>query len=206
MPAIYIAIGAIIATIGYLIGAFKSAEHAQFWPAASALGTIAGSVVTGVSVAIAAWSFRSQARQNTISLATDMLMKLTNEFDGERMQTARSRAAKFLGRASEKTNSSVDSVLDFFEQVALLERRGAIDIEFVWHAFYNWLFHYYHLTQNYRAAASADDSTVWADLNKLYERMLEEQGKAVKHRGGTPTSQQLREFMESEIALIERSA
>lgn len=206
MPAAYILIGAVIPTIGFLIGAFKSTEPAQFWPAASALGTIAGSLVTGVSVAIAAWSFRSQARQNSISLATDMLIKLTNEFDGERMQTARSRAAKFLRTMSGQTNSSVDSVLDFFEQVALLERRGAIDIEFVWHAFYNWLFHYYHLTQNYRAAASADDSTVWADLNRLYERMLQEQGNAANHAGGAPTPEQLHEFTESEIALLERSA
>lgn len=106
---------------------------------------------------------------------------------------------------SGQTNSSVDSVLDFFEQVAFLERRGAIDIEFVWHAFYHWLFHYYHLTEKYLAAAGADDSTVWADLSKLYERMEEEQRKAVKRAGGAPTTQQLHEFMESEISLLERS-
>lgn len=202
MPAVYIAIGGLAASLGFVVGAIKPSDTAQFWSAVSALGTITGSLITAVSVAVAALSLRSQARQNRISLATDMLMKLTDQFDGKRMQMTRSHAAEFLRTKSEQTNSSVDSILDFFEQVALLERRGAIDIEFVWHTFYNWLFHYYHLTQQYRAAARADDPTVWADLQGLYQRMLTEQQNANKDAGRTPTPYELHEFIESEICLL----
>lgn len=164
MPAIFLTIGFLAGLLWFAARLYSAAGTEQFWSAASAVGTIAGSLIAGFSFAVAAFSFRSQSKQNRISLATDMLMKLTDDFEGRRMHRARGMASEFLLNKSDQSNASVDAVLDFFEQVALLEKRGAIDIEFVWHAFYYWLFHYYYLTQHYRAAARSDDPTVWSDL------------------------------------------
>ena len=132
-----------------------------------------------------------------------MLFKLTETFDSPRMRETRYCASHYLQSTQLKgsgvsSNAHVDSVLDFFEQVALLERRGAIQTEFVWHAFYEWIFNYYHLTKSYRSELHKSDLTVWADLEMLYARVLARQGTDA---ATSPTHRELVAFVDEEKAL-----
>jgi hypothetical protein len=56
-------------------------------------------------------------------------MALHAEFESAAMHRTRARAAKALLRG--EGSRALDDVLDFFETVAVLERRGAIDRELV---------------------------------------------------------------------------
>jgi hypothetical protein len=197
-----IAVGVFAATV-YRTGNFlTSADATQKWSIWSSIGTCLGSIVAVIGVGVAAWSFRSQVQQSKITLGADMLFKLTETFDSPRMHETRYRASHYLQSiglkdSGLKGNSHVDTVLDFFEQVALLERRGAIQTEFVWHAFYEWIFNYYHLTKNYRVEVRKSDPTVWADLEMLYARILARQGADA---ATCPTHNELIAFVREEQA------
>jgi hypothetical protein len=197
------AVGVLAATVYHTGDFLNSADAAQRWSIWSSIGTCLGSFAAVIGVGVAAWSFRSQVQQSKITLGADMLFKLTETFDSSRMHEARYRASRYLQSAGRKdsgldSNSHVNTVLDFFEQVALLERRGAIQTEFVWHAFYEWIFNYYHLTKNYRAEVRKSDPTVWADLEMLYARILARQGTDA---ATFPTHNELLAFVSEEQSL-----
>lgn len=194
----------VFAATAYHTGDFlSSADATQKWSIWSSIGACLGSFAAVIGVGVAAWSFRSQVQQSKITLGADMLLKLTETFDSPRMHEARYRAAHYLQSTGLRdsgliSNSHVDTVLDFFEQVALLERRGAIQTEFVWHAFYEWIFNYYHLTKNYRAEVRRSDPTVWGDFEMLYARVLERQRADA---ATCPTHSELVAFVGEEQAL-----
>lgn len=114
-------------------------------------------------------------RHNRFSMGVEILARLQREFDGESMRIIRARASKSLLHPSTRENRDVDDILDFFENVALLEKRGAIDIELVWHAFYYWFTVYFDMTRAYRIEARTEDSTQWEDIERLYVRIQAEQ-------------------------------
>ena len=198
-----LAVGVFAATAYHTGDFLSSADATQKWSIWSSIGACLGSSAAVIGVGVAAWSFRSQVQQNKITLGADMLFKLTETFDSPRMHETRYCASHYLQSTELKksglnSNSHVNAVLDFFEQVALLERRGAIQTEFVWHAFYEWIFNYYHLTKNYRAEVRKSDPTVWADLEMLYARVLERQGADA---ATSPTHSELIAFVGEEQAL-----
>ncbi|OXI85718.1 hypothetical protein CFB50_13810 [Burkholderia sp. AU33423] len=96
--------------------------------------------------------------------------------------------------------ADIDAILDFFEGVALYERSGAIETEFVWHGFYMWFSYYYHLTKSYRTEVRQDDSETWADLESLYQRLSAFEGTAQPQY---PTPAEMAEFLNDETALAD---
>jgi hypothetical protein len=116
-------------------------------------------------------------RHNRFSMGVDILSRLNKEFDSTDMKGARTRAARALQDIETREDSDVNKILDFFENLALLERRGAIDIELIWHSFYYWLTCYFDTTSRYRADARREDPTQWEDIERLARRIQAEQQK-----------------------------
>lgn len=188
----------------------------QLWTIVGSVGTCAGAVAAAAGVLFAAFSFGATVQQSKLSLGADMVLKLDDRFKTPEMKNARARAAQKLATKALTSDENVDLVLDFFEQVALFERRSAIDTELVWHTFYHWFFNYYHLSKSYREYARQDDTSLWADIEQLYERIVMAQAgvrqsrtscltlckRTKKTRGLVPTTGELERFVNEEIALI----
>ncbi|MFM0368414.1 DUF4760 domain-containing protein [Paraburkholderia aspalathi] len=193
--------------IGLMLGAFGAASYLTmkslktdqsplFWTSVGTVATCIGSAFTAFSVLVAAWSFASQARRAKASQDVAMLLKLSDEYDSPRFQKA--RASTCVGLQADPPQVS-HVVIDFFEQVGLLERYGLINTEFVWHKFYYPIFHYYHLTQQYREEVRKSDSTVWDDFESLYTSIAALQEKRVSNSPTRPTKQENSDFLAAEV-------
>jgi len=204
LPGVTFILGAGAAAIYFATRILKPTDPAQFWTFVGSIGTCAGTVITAAGVLVAAFSFQSTTQQSRLSLGADMLLKLDDRFNAQGMREARARAAQKLKAQPQKTDGDVDRILDFFEGVALLERRGAIDTELVWHTFYHWLFHYYHLTKSYRTLVRESDPSVWADLEQLYIRIMSLQDRMRRAAVTRPTSSELASFVAEEVALSDQ--
>ncbi|WP_429252287.1 DUF4760 domain-containing protein [Paraburkholderia sp. GAS333] len=145
---------------------------------------------------VAAWSFASQARRARASQDVVLLLRMSDEFDSPRFQKVRASTCEGLLETPPQVSHAV---IDFFEQVGLLERYGLISTEFVWHKFYYPIFHYYHLTQKYREEVRRSDSTVWDDFESLYTRISALQEKRVPHSPVRPTMQENVDFLNAEM-------
>jgi len=175
-------------------------DAVQRWSLWGALATCASALIAAGAVCAAVWSYRSQVQQSKIALAVQVLMKLEDDFDSPRMRAKRARAAKALQNRPHEGTADIDAILDFFEGVALYERSGVIETEFVWHGFYMWFSYYYHLTNRYRTEVRQDDSKTWADIESMYQRLSAFEGvDQPKH----PTSAEIAKFLNDETALAD---
>lgn len=170
-------------------------DQAAFWTAVSAVSALIG-VIVSVSTLV------FSARQNKFALGVTILSKISDAFDTSQIREARSRAVSRLKAGDGNDDSDVNSVLDFFEHVGLLLRRGAIDAEMVWHSFHYWIYHYYHLTRAYRAAERERHPSVWCDLDELYEIVMAYEAKAEARGERRPTESETNEFIRSEESLL----
>ncbi|MEQ5838273.1 hypothetical protein N0A02_02315 [Paraburkholderia acidicola] len=185
----------------YQTGTFLTVTDAvQRWSLWGALATCASALIAAGAICVAVWSYRSQVQQSKITLAVQVLMKLEDDFDNPRMRAKRARAAKALQSQPREGTADIDAILDFFEGVALYERSGAIETEFVWHGFYMWFSYYYHLTRSYRTEVRQDDSETWADLENLYQRLSAFESE---DQPQYPTPAEMAEFLNDEIALVD---
>ena len=206
--ALVLMIGAVLGIVGttsYLtLKSLKAAEPALFWTFVGSVGTCIGSTFTAISVIVAAYSFASQARRSRESQSVDMLLKLSHEFDGPRLQKARALACHTLQKKPTEGCGSTDAVIDFFEQVGLFARRGLVSTEFVWHEFYYAVFHYYHITKPYRDETRKRDITIWDDFETLYKALSTLQEKRVRNSPKQPTTAERAEFITTEMRLLEQ--
>jgi hypothetical protein len=133
-----------------------------------AWGTIAG-------VAVAIITLWNQSRRSRFQAGIEILLRFNDQFESEKTRTLRKTAAMAIKQdrtLQANTNmKDTDDILDFFEGVALLVRRKAIDKEFVWHSFYYWLHRYYLLCQNYIENTRKKDKARWEDLCWLHPQL-----------------------------------
>lgn len=161
-----------------------------------------------LAVVVALAALIVNLRQSRFSMGIDLLTKLSTQFQSADMQARRARAAKHLKNEEITDDSDVIFLLDFFENIGLLARRGAIDTELIWHTFSYWFAFYFQITARYRARCRNEDPTWWEDVERLWER-LNEQG--FRHGAPAPsipmdrdaplTSSQIA-FLEEEIRLV----
>ncbi|BAX58367.1 hypothetical protein KEC55_12540 [Burkholderia cepacia] len=193
-----IALGGFILASYLSVKALKLSDPTQYWTMVGSLGTCVGSLIAVSGLFVAAFSFRAQVRQNSTALGVDVLLKLSEHFDSQRMRKARAAAAENLRQDPNKSHPAIDAVIDYFEQLGLLVRREVVDAEFAWHEFYESFFHYYHLTVRYRAVVAATDSAIWADVEYLYVQVTNIQERANRGSALVPTPAELRTFVDSE--------
>jgi hypothetical protein len=177
--AIGATLGFLLATVYHAGDLLNSDDAVKKWTVWGAGGTCISALIATIAVFFTMWSYRSQVQQSKIMLGVEVLMKLNDDFDGQRIRVKRARAAKALKEHTGDGYSDINSVLDFFEGVALFERRGVI-------------------TKSYRDDARKADSTTWEDIDGLYERVSAFQGD---EQARYPTPGEIAEFLNDEIAL-----
>jgi len=66
----------------------------------------------------------------------------------------------------------VEEVLDFFDDVALLLKRDALDEEMTWAFFFAWLSRYVLASEAYVIEKQRHDPAVWRNVRPLFDRLL----------------------------------
>jgi hypothetical protein len=105
-----------------------------------------------------------QVHRARFNQSIDLLFRLENDFFGSAKKAQRVKASYDLLNSQ---SLEAEPILDFFETMALLLRRGALDKEIVWHTFFYWIDHYYEASKNFIAARQKEDPLVWKDLTAL---------------------------------------
>ena len=139
-------------------------------------------------------AFIWQIRRARFNQSIDLLFRLENDFFGPAKRLQRVKASRDLlaGRVLE-----AEPILDFFETMALLLRRGALDKEIVKHTFFYWIDNYYEATKTFIAERQQSSPLVWKDLTIVIEKLRTAQRKQVlTYR--PPTPEQVVSFLAEE--------
>ena len=138
-----------------------------------------------VGTLIAIYQIWADRRTTRFTIGVGLLTDLFDRFNEENMWKKRSKASKFLieksdqTQFSEKDDPDVDDILDFFEMIGLLVKRGALDPTMVWNTFFYCFFGYYHGAKNYMDACieTKDDQTLWENVIFLYNQLIKIENK-----------------------------
>jgi len=151
-----------------------------------------------VAAVVSVYAIWSESRRSRFALGIDLLLNLEDKFNNDKMLKIRRSAARELLLHKEK--SDVDNVLDFFEMVGMLVRRGALDDFMVWHNFFYWIHGYYLPNSDYIVESRIEDPTIWVDLVELYKRLvsIEKNERQCSDEKLQLTEEELTEFLEGE--------
>ena len=111
-------------------------------------------------------AFAYQVHRARFNQSVDLLFRLENDFFGPAKRLQRAKACRDLERGIPLES---EPILDFFETMALLLRRGALDAEMVWHTFFYWINNYYEILRPYIAERQLRDPLVWQDFGSLVD-------------------------------------
>ena len=166
------------------------------WPWAS----IAAWIAIAVTIGIASWQIRTAKFVSGV----DVLLRMEDEFQGEKMLIERKSAASVLLKKPNSTPEDMDDLLDFFESLGLLTRRGALDKEMVWNNFFYWAHRYWIAAEDYIAEKQKKDPTEWENFTKLEKDLI----KIEKKHGSTynlkltKNSPDIKTFLEEECSPV----
>jgi len=152
--------------------------------------------VSSVSVALALCGFLWQVHRARFNQSVDLLFKLENDFFGAAKRLQRVKASRDLMRGEVL---EAEPILDFFETMALLLRRGALDKEIVEHTFFYWIDRYYEASKHFIAARQQTDPLVWKDLIAMVKALRAYQAKQLAPKlYRSPTQEEVAAFLAEE--------
>ena len=137
------------------------------------------------------------------TLQAESIIKLIDKFDSHDFQEKRKRAAQACLNHLEDKNPGVviEDILDFFDDVAFLVTKGALDTEMMWHPFYHWVRMYYQAAEQHIIARTKEEPTVWNYLCAIYPRLTEmEKSKSSHTYKEKLTDTELRTHLQEEIS------
>jgi hypothetical protein len=133
-------------------------------------------VFSAVGTIVALSAFAWQVHRARFNQSVDLLFRLENDFFGAAKIAQRSVAATNL-LADRSDFAELEDVLDFFETVAMLTRKKALDIYMVWHTFDYWMERYYALAEPHILERQRTEPGVWEDFRWLVPRLKKLQAK-----------------------------
>ena len=141
--------------------------------------------LSAVGTIISLSAFAYQVHRARFNQSIDLLFRLENDFFGPAKRLQRAKASRDLAQGKPL---EAEPILDFFETMALLLRRKALDAEMVWHTFFYWIDNYYEALRPYIADRQQREPLVWQDLGGLVRtvRRLQEQRLGRKLSAITP--------------------
>ena len=167
----------------------------------TALAAVAASLTALIALATAVMIFR-QVRNDTqrilFNTALDSIWRFDAQWNAEGMADARRAAAASLLEG--QPSGDVEVVLDFFDQIALLVNRQALDEEMVWYQFYWPMANYWGASQNYVHEVARDDPLRWEQLSSVMPRLVAIEARRRKRTAeqAVPTSAQIKDFLTTE--------
>lgn len=169
------------------------------WNALTALAAlITAAAAIGMAVMLSV-TVRSDLQRTRFTTSLDTLWRLDADWNSSEMLDARSEAATAL--LAGHSAREVETVLDFFDEIALLLQRGAVDQELVWYEFYRPMANYWYATQKYVSKQRDDGTQEWEQLAVVIPQLvaLESQRHNRSLEDATPTMSQIRDFLNTEI-------
>jgi hypothetical protein len=151
-------------------------------------------VLALVAAGVALYTSHQTVAEMHATAGVQTLMALHGEFESEAMRQTRARAATALLRGED--SRALKDVLDFFDTVATLERRGAIDRELAWQMFASEVDGYARAAKSIIAAERTP--AVWEEIHGLCRR-FDELERRKGYRLDAPTD--VKEFLRYESAL-----
>jgi hypothetical protein len=108
-------------------------------------------------------------------MQAESVIKLMDKFDSPQFKEKRDTAAKACLEHLEGKNpgAAVEDILDFFDNVAFLVTKGALETEMMWHPFYHWVRMYCQAAEQHINARTKDESAVWNYLRSIYPALNE---------------------------------
>jgi hypothetical protein len=170
----------------------------------NALGwfTAIGAFLAAAAAIYAAWETRKQVQALQTSLQIESGLKLSQEFDSPEYEEKRKAAATACAARIKYRDAGleVENILDFFDDLAFLVRKAALDEEWVWHRFYHWIRIYMQSSEKYIATRTEKEPRVWEDLLWLYPRLnlLEKMRRPEKYKENL-NDEELESFLKEEI-------
>jgi hypothetical protein len=164
--------------------------------------TVVDTVTAGATLAIAvtgAWALIYASRQLKQSREDEKvrhLVEFSKEFDSEPMVTWRRKVAESRLQG-EAFPDEAFRLLDFFETIGLLVRRGYLDEDDVWSMFSYWMFNIFADFREDVEQIRRDDDVYYGDFCDLIERLR----VIEKESGGTddrPSKDEIKEFWTDE--------
>ncbi|MHB8523050.1 MAG: DUF4760 domain-containing protein [Limisphaerales bacterium] len=173
----------------------------MIWEALVAIGTLA-------LVGVTWWAFKAQLAVARDQMKVELQMKREEIFDSERLVHQRATLAKqFLNKAPH--DEIQEDVMNFFETVGMLLRRGYLDKEMAWVAFSYYGIPWWSACKDYIAEErrrKGEDGTIFAEFGNLVEALyrIEERERGKSRAELEPSPDRLMKFLQEEAALDSR--
>ncbi len=178
--------------------------------------TAISTMLTAIAAAAAAFIafFQTRAASKIAKSTADQAMALAKfnaelqsvqhfdtQWQSDRMIKVRRGAAAALLR--EEPSVDVDEVLDFFEEIARLVKRGILPIETAWDAYYWPIANYWAKSAAYAQEARDDEGASWTNLPEVLTRLQQVESKESDRpiNAVSPREAQTRVFLEGETKL-----
>jgi hypothetical protein len=164
----------------------------------AALASLAAAIAALAAVATSAVVYR-QVREQTegarFSIKLESLWHLDDQWNSSAMLDIRSAAAG--GLLEGRPTADLDDVLRFFEELALLVQRGAVDEELVAFEFYWPLANYWMAMRDYVQRVEHDRPSAWSEVGTLVNRLgaIEAQRRNVPVTDALPSKEQQHNFL-----------
>jgi len=153
--------------------------------------------VTGLVALIYAGRQLGQARENE---RVKHLVEFNREFDSEPMVKWRRIVAEKRLKGITFPDEAL-RLLDFFETIGLLVRRGYLDESDVWSTFSYWMFNIYADFRNDIEQIQREDENYYSDSCELLKR-LHEIEKEMGSADDRPSQEEIREFWDGEANIV----
>jgi hypothetical protein len=129
------------------------------------------------------------------------LQHLDEQWQSQHMIEMRCSAAKALLEG--RTNFDLDQILDFFEEIARLVKRGVLPVETAWDAYYWPISNYWRVSSAYAQKTQDDEGATWNNLPIMVAAMREVEAKESTRAIDqiAPSETQTKEFLEDETNL-----
>jgi hypothetical protein len=137
-----------------------------------------------------------------------LAFRFDDQFYGDEMRRARSKAAKLLKENQGKLRrvdhelADIDDILDFLEDIGFYEHGDQITTEVAHHHFYHWIKGYYLASRDYIGAWQDKEPTRWEHISELFSNTHFIENKLSKGKvSQSLTDEQISIFLTEEIAV-----
>jgi hypothetical protein len=152
--------------------------------------------ITGVWALVYA---RQQLKQARESERVQHLLRFVEQFDNAPFANIRKALAEKRIKGIDDP-PELDNVLNFFETIGLLVKRGYLDAHDVWSSFSYWIFCIFADGRETIEQEQKEDPTYYSDFTGLVEK-LEGIEKAEHGLSGRPSKEDITEFWQYELEL-----
>ena len=146
-------------------------------------------------IALGAWI--TQSRMSNFNTRLEVLLIKEQLYDSEEMINIRCKAAKDILKGDFESNETV-TLIDFFEGVGLLLRRGALDKEMVWSDFSGPVLCYWASCEEYIKSVQKEDALLWGNFEYLSREVISYTKKRYRVKSYKVSNGQIKEFLLSE--------